>query len=97
MLSEKANSQKQIKKPAIGIKKIQHKMKCQQWALLAIVGMAPYLRLETLAGYFPRGLSEGLRGGFRGLSIKMNPSKADISVCRTWIRLCLQSQQAAQP
>lgn len=51
-------------------------MKCQQWALLAIVGMAPYLRLETLAGYFPRGLSEGLRGGFRGLSIKMNPSKA---------------------
>lgn len=38
----------------------------------------------------------GLREDHRGLSVRINPSKADTSVCLTWIHLCLHSQQVAQ-
>lgn len=72
------------------------KIKHQQLALLAISHMAPDVKFETVADYFPRDHYDGLKGGFRGFSIKMNPSKADTSVCLMWIQLCQHSQQVAQ-
>lgn len=38
------------------------------------------LTFETSAGYFPKGHKEGLKGGFRGLSVEMELRKANTSV-----------------
>lgn len=65
-------------------------------SLSAMIDMAPDLTFETSAAYFPKGHNEGLKGGFRDLSVKMKPSKADTSVCVTWIQLCLHSQRVAR-
>lgn len=46
---------------------------------------------------FPKGPQRGLlRGGFKSLFVKPNPSKVGTSVCVMWIQLCLHSQQVAQ-